>query len=179
LAFQIVEPLSKTALAPGESATIVVGPKTGLRQGTYSGVLFVYERYEKSVNIPLSFEVLPKYTYSAKVTPTVKTFLSKKEGYTSKAAQTFTITNTGTGKLYPKTAHLASWSLPFAEEYFEWEPGARDLPYSLEPGESMTTSWRPKLGLPASDTPYTDTLIIEYREGQRLYVPLSFTVTPP
>ncbi|MGE4352871.1 MAG: S-layer homology domain-containing protein [Oscillospiraceae bacterium] len=104
-------------------------------------------------------------TYAATVSPDSKTFSSAKVGYSTRTAEEFTVTNTGTGTITSLSAALSDGT--------NFEISTALSADSLEPGGTATVSVRPKDGL-AKGT-YTDTLTIT-GSNLSLSASLSFTV---
>jgi hypothetical protein len=165
--FQITEPLSPAKIAPGETATVSIRPKKGLSANTYTDTLTVTGGNSFSHKASLHFTVTSTRTYTAAISPAEKTFAAAVRGYSTQTAQTFTVTNTGSGTLAGLKAALGRSS------QFEIS-----LPLSaptLAPGETATIGVRPRTGLSAST--YTDTLTVTGNNRLSLGASLRFTVT--
>ncbi|MCL2098669.1 MAG: leucine-rich repeat protein [Bacteroidales bacterium] len=90
--------LSTTSLAAGATATFTIRPEAGLTEGSYNPTFDVTGSNSVSVTISPTFEVTAvPLTYGISASPDNPSFGSLGAGYTQPAAQTVTITNTGTG----------------------------------------------------------------------------------
>lgn len=169
-AFEITTPLSLTTItSTNNTATISIRPKTGLSMGTYTDTLtFSVDGNQSLTSVNLSFTVSP-YTFICTVSPTSATFTSDYEGYNNAAmAQTFTVSNTGTGTLTGLSASLPEG----ANSGFEIST-ALSLD-TIAPGGTATVSVCPKTGLWANT--YTGTLQITGDNGAAASVSLDFVV---
>ena len=89
--------LSTTSLAAGATAIFTIRPNAGLAEGDYNPTFNVTGSNSVSVTISPTFEVTAALTYAISASPDNPSFGSLAIGYTQPAAQTVTITNTGTG----------------------------------------------------------------------------------
>lgn len=169
-AFEITTPLSLSDTINNSAvATISIRPKTGLAVGIYTDTLTISADGNPNViNTELSFTVSAD-SYICTVSPPSATFASDYQGYDNAAmAQTFTVSNTGTGELTGLAASLPGG----ASSSFEISTALSSD--SIAPGETATVSVRPKTGLWAHT--YTGTLQITGDNGAAASVSLSFTV---
>jgi len=88
--------LSTTNLAAGGTATFTIRPNAGLAAGTYNRTFTVAGSNGVNASVTVSFEVTASLTYSISASPN-PSFGSLTVGYTQPAAQTVTVTNTGSG----------------------------------------------------------------------------------
>ncbi len=140
--FQIGE-LSKTTLAPGESAAFTVRPAAGLSVGEYREEIAVKNEEDSSylAAIAVSFKVEEeKLTYSLTVSPDVVDFGSREAGYQNiPDAQTVTVTNTGTG------------TITLGQPVSKYFNVSIHSPVVLKAGETTTLTIQPKSGLAQSE----------------------------
>ena len=105
-------------------------------------------------------------TYTAEISPEIKTFEEATEGYEDPEGQVFIVENTGTGKIGGLKAVLESGE--------SFEISSAPASSSINVGGSVTLTVVPKEGLDAGT--YTDTLTVTGAKNIELKAALSFTV---
>jgi hypothetical protein len=141
-----------------------VQPVSGLSAGTYSDTITITSEQGTTASVNVSFIVNAKPTYEMKAEPATLDFGTLEEGYTTPAAQTVTITNTGTGAL--------TLTQPTASNF---EVGSLSTVTLESQNAAATVSIQPKAGLTAGS--YIDTITITGNDGATATVTASFTVT--
>ena len=158
--------LSKTTLAPADTATVTVRPNTGLTAGTYNETLTISGSSSASASVELSFTVREAAAYGISADTTVLDFGTVTEGEEAPAAKTVTITNTGD--------HPVTLTQPSAARYTIGTLSQT----TLAPKNTATVTVRPNTGLTAGT--YNETLTV-YGQSDgyavRADVALRFTVT--
>ena len=154
--------LSTTTLAAGGTATFTVCPKAGLAVGNHNETITINGTGGASAMVSASFVVTaaPTYTISASaLTP----FGSLSTPYTQPAAQTVTITNTGSGTV--------TLTQPTSTKY---DIGTLSTT-TLAAGGTATFTVRPKAGLAVGN--HSETITINGTSGASATISASFTVT--
>ena len=156
--------LSSTTIDAGAKATFSVHPNVGLAAGTYNSTIIINGSNSTSASVAANFTVTdPALTYKITASPVTLTFGSLEIGYTQPAAQTVTITNTGTGNvtlLQPTApANFAVSNLSAT---------------NLAAGAIATFAVQPNAGLtPAT---YNEHIDINGSNGVNINIPTNFTV---
>jgi len=158
--------LSATTLAAGAQATFTVQPNAGLAAGTYNPTITVTGSGGVNATVSVSFEVTTagSNTYAISASPTTLPFGSLQSPYTQPAAQTVTITNTGTETVTLNT-------LPTVANY---TLGALST-NSIAAGATATFTVQPNAGL--AEGTYNRDIIITGTNGTSATVAANFTVT--
>ena len=163
----IIGDLSVTSIGAGETATFTVQPKAGLPVGNYDETIDIYGSDSTSTSVFASFTVTaatpptsPTYSISASA---LGPFGSLQSPYTQPAAQTVTVTNTGTG-----TVGLTQ---PASTDYIIGNLSAT----TLATGGKATFTVQPRSGLPVGN--YDETITISGSGGASATISASFTVT--
>jgi hypothetical protein len=161
--------LSNTELAAGATATFTVQPKAGLAAGTYNETITVSGSGGAKATVSAQFTVTAPseggddtHIISASA---LTSFGSLETGYTQPAAQTVTITNTGTGAVtlaQPTSTNYTIGSLSNTE---------------IAAGATATFTVQPKAGLSAGT--YNETITVSGSGGAKATVSAQFTVTAP
>jgi len=156
--------LSTSTLATtGATATFTVRPKAGLAAGNYDETITINGTGGASATINASFNVTTASTYAISVS-TLSSFGSLQTPYTQPAAQTVTITNTGTGQV--------TLTQPTAIYY---GIGVLTTSTLATTGATATFTVRAKAGLAVGN--YDETIVINGTGGASATVNVSFSVT--
>ena len=154
-----------TAMAAGQTRTLTIRPNAGLAAGTYNPTITISGSNGVSATVSASFTVTVPVDYKISASPSPISFGSLQSPYTQPAAQTVTVTNTGTGSVTLNALPtVANWTLT---------PGA-NWTTAMAAGQTRTFTIRPNAGLAAGT--YNPTITISGSNGASATVRASFTV---
>ena len=156
--------MSVPSLNPGASLFFYVGPKEGLKPGTYTDTLTIYMR-DGSVATTVQLRcTITAADAGLTVSPASLSFGNVQEGYSQPSAQTVTVKNTGTGTLTLQQPTSSNYTIGSLSRT------------SLSANQTAIFSVRPKAGLKAGT--YNETLTVKSSDGKASgTVSLTFTVT--
>ncbi|MCL2188381.1 MAG: glycine-rich protein [Defluviitaleaceae bacterium] len=166
--FEPAQPITITALNPGESITLWVRPLSGLRAGNHVGALTITASGGIHLAAVLDFTVISEAMHGIAVYPMQVLFNAAQAGYNpAEMVRTLTIINTGTQAITNLQANFESGGV------FEI---ASLLPVTVTTGSAISVNIQPLADLPVRDTPYTDVLVLSADNDLRVAVPLRFSV---
>ena len=167
----IIGKLSRSKIGPNESASFTVTPKIGLGQGMHEDTIKIKDKNSgKEVPI-LAYFTVDAQTFKVSVSPRYLDFGSKLVGYTeSPAAQSFRVTNTGTGTLTLKK--------PASTDVFQVTAEGFDAEglKQLKPGESLTVTVQPKLGMGYNKDAYVQAITVQNNNDLKIESQAAFRV---
>jgi len=155
-----------TAFTGGQTRTFTVQPNAGLAAGTYNPTITINGNNGATATVSPTFTVTVASAFSIYADPNWIDFRSVVQGYTQPAAQTITVTNTGTGSITLNT-------LPAVPNY-TLTPGA-NWTTAIAAGQSRTFTLRPLGSLTAAN--YDRTITITGSNGTTSTVNTTFSVT--
>jgi len=162
-AYYLVGTLSTTTLAAGANATFTIQPKANLPVGNYDETITVSGSAGVSAAVSVSFAVLSSTPDTYNITAsTLVSFGSLQAPYTQPAAQTITITNTGSGTVtlnQPAAAYYLIGTLSRT---------------TLSSGAKATFTIQPKANMVAGN--YDETITVSGSAGVSVTISASFTV---
>lgn len=167
----IVGNLSRTKIGPNESASFTITPKIGLGKGEHVDAIKVQAKNTTKEEIVKAYFTVDAQTFKVSVSPRYLDFGSKLVGYTeSPAAQSFRVTNTGTGTLTLKK--------PASTDVFQVTAEGFDAEglKQLKPGESLTVTVQPKLGMGYNKDAYVQAITVQNNNNLKIESQAAFRV---